>query len=242
MEEQSQTKRFDDMLSQIKAISEKQDSTSKNVYEILAILRGDDFAGGMISAVKDHEVRIKKLEETNKKVGWTFAGLAMAGGYGLWEILKKLLPMLFVLLLFTSCLTQRKREDVAHRYIREHPATLAELCATHYPAKPSPGRVETVRDTTILSDTVTVQCPDSTVVHVPTVRTRYVDRLRIDTVVDGALVEQLAAHARALDKELAISNALSDQWRERGAHRLWWAVGLGVALLASIVLRFVRVF
>lgn len=245
-DEQSQSRRFDDMKSQIDGIAAKQDVTSRNVHEILAILRGDDFAEGMVAAVKNHEKRITKLEETNKKVGWTIGGALVAGGYGLFELVKRLFPMILVLLLFTGCMTQKKREDIFHRHAREVPSDVLGYCpepsVVVKPGKPDTVTVtETKRVPVYVSETDTIwaDCPDHEV--------RTVYKTDTATVIDQAPIMALADRLERSERDLAHERGKNEQLREQNADqgkrlaKQWWlSVGLGVGLLLSIALRFVK--
>lgn len=245
-DEQSQSRRFDDMKSQIDGIAHKQDATSINVHEILAILRGDDFAEGMVAAVKNHEKRIAKLEETNKKVGWTIGGALVAGGYGLFELVKRLFPLILVLLLFTGCLTQKKREDIFHRHAREVPADVLDYCpdpsVVIKPGKPDTVTVTETKRVPVYvteADTIWADCPDHEVTTVHKTDTA--------TVVDQAPVMALADRLDRSERDLAHERGKNEELREQNADqgkrlaKQWWlSVGLGVGLLLSIVLRFVK--
>ena len=241
-DEQSQSRRFDDMRKQIDGIADKQDATSRNVHEILAILRGDDFAEGMVSAVKDHEKRITKLEETNKKVGWTVGGALVAGGYGLFELVKRLFPLILVLLLFTGCMTQKKREDIFHRHAREVPADVLDYC-------PPPsvihkeGRADTVlvRDTAVHrvpvyitdTDTVWVDCPEHETVY------RYINQ--VDTIMqeDEAKLEALMLRNQKLEVDKLIAEDRLEVSEHRSKNRLYWLIGGWAIFTVSIALRFI---
>lgn len=234
------------MRKQIDGIADKQDATSRNVHEILAILRGDDFAEGMVSAVKDHEKRITKLEETNKKVGWTVGGALVAGGYGLFELVKRLFPLILVLLLFTGCMTQKKREDIFHRHAREVPADVLNYCPEpSVVVKPGKPDTVTVTDTKRVpvyvteTDTIWADCPEHEVTTVYKTDTA--------TVIDQAPVMALADRLDRSERDLAHERGRIEQLREqqdRDAKRIqrgWWlSVGLGVGLILSIALRFIK--
>lgn len=215
-------------------------STDGKIDKILDILQGDDFAHGMIEAVKDHEVRIKKLEETNKKVGWTVGGALVAGGYGLFELVKKLFPFVAVLLLFTGCITQKKREDIFHRHARENPADVLEYCEP-----PSvvykPGRVDTIPGGTVYIQPDSVECPDGTVIRPEPVAVPCPPSTRrVDTVAvrDANEERRLGLILADREREIAVAHALLSQEKKKARKRLYWALGLGLGLAVSVLIRF----
>lgn len=73
---------------------------------------------------------------------------------------------LFLLLLFSGCVSVEKAESV----MRAHPKELAELCADCFPVKESEVKVDTTfikGDVIIRTDTVNGDCPDGTVIKIP---------------------------------------------------------------------------
>lgn len=236
MDEHSQSRRFDDMREQIEQINAKQDATSKNVYEILAILRGDDFADGMVVAVKDHEARIKKMEELKSRATWTILGMSIPSGYGLVELLKRILPPLIILVLFTGCLSQKKREDIFHRHAREHKADVLDYC-------PPPSIVykpgETITDITVVTDSVPVYLDGDTVwVECPEHEVRHTSRVDTVTVTDEAALEASELRRISAENALAHERGRNEQLNvrveelESDYQKQWWiSVGLGVAIL-----------
>lgn len=233
---ESQTKRFDDMSRKIEEISTKQDATSRNVYEILAILKGDSFANGMVDAVKDHEKRLKKLEDLKSKATWTILGMSIPSGYGLMEIIKRLFILLAVLSLFTSCMTQKKREDAAYRHFRENPTQLAKLASIHYPVQARQGKVtfDTLR--TVLRDTV--DCPDSTRIPCPPCEQQFISGFRVDTVPDLALVAALEGDLKDLQIKEAVLQSDNDRLKKKNRNLIITVIGLGIALLGAAYLIF----
>lgn len=245
-DEQSQARRFDDMRKQIEGIAAKQDSTSRNVYKILALLEGDDFADGMVSAVKDHEIRISKLEKIKDKTTWVIMGMSIPTGYGIVEIAKKFWPQIIgglaILLLFTSCITQKKREDIFHRHAREHREDVLVYC-------PPPsvihkeGRADTVlvRDTAVHrvpvyitdTDTVWVDCPEHETVY------RYINQ--VDTIMqeDVAKLEALMLRNQKLEVDKLIAEDRLAVSEQRSKNRLYWLIGGWAIFAVSIALRFI---
>lgn len=214
-------------------------STDGKIDKILDILQGDDFAHGMIEAVKDHEVRIKKLEETNKKVGWTVGGALVAGGYGLFELVKKLFPFVAILLLFTGCITQKNREDIFHRHARENPADVLEYCEPPGLVY-KPGRVDTIPGDTVYIQPDSVDCPDGTVIRPEPVAVPCPPSTRqVDTVAVRDMNEERRLGLILADKEceLAVSEARREDAVKQSRGRLYWIIGLSVALVLAVVVR-----
>lgn len=225
-------------------------TTDGKIDKILDILQGDDFAHGMIEAVKDHEGRIKKLEQVKDRATWVVMGLSIPTGYGVVEFLKKYIPQifasLFILLLFTSCMTQKKREDIFHRHAREVPADVLDYCpdpsVVIKPGKPDTVTVTETKRVPVYvteADTIWADCPEHEVTTVHKTDTA--------TVVDQAPVMALADRLDRSDRDLAHERGRIEQLREQNADqgkrlaKQWWlSVGLGVGLLLSIVLRFVK--
>lgn len=249
-DEHSQSRRFDDMKSQIDGIAAKQDVTSRNVHEILAILRGDDFAEGMVAAVKNHEKRITKLENIKSKATWTVLGMSIPAGYGLLDLAKelwaKLVGAIAILLLFTGCITEQKRADIFHRHAREVPADVLVYCpepsVVVKPGKPDTVTVTETKRVPVYvteTDTIWADCPEHEV--------RTVYKTDTATVIDQAPVMVLADRLERSERDLAHERGKNEQLREQNADqgrrlaKQWWlSVGLGVGLLLSIALRFVK--
>lgn len=233
---ESQTRRFDDMSQKIDEIVKNQNETNKSIYEILAILRGDEFANGMVDVVKEHEKRLKKLEDLKSKATWTILGMSIPSGYGLVEILRKLFICFVILSLFSSCITSKKREDIAHRYFRQNPIELAKLSSIHYPVQAKQGNVvfDTLR--TILRDSV--DCPDSTRVACPPCEQKIVTGLRVDTVPDLALVAALRGDLNNLQIKEAVLQSDKDRMKKKIRNLTITVIGLGIALTGAAYLIF----
>lgn len=143
--------------------------------------------------------------------------------------------LLFGSFLFSGCLTQQKREDITHRFLRENPKTLAELAAIHFPATSRPGIpvympgkpvVETRIDTLLETDTVWVT-------EIKTIRVT--DTLRIvDTVQDDALLEVIMQGKFELDRQLTRTEVTLKYVKEQSRRRLLWMIGALVALTGSL--------
>lgn len=243
-DEQSQSRRFDDMRKQIDGIATKQDSTSRNVYKILALLEGDDFAEGMVSAVKDHELRIAKLEKIKDKTTWVIMGMSIPTGYGIVEIAKKFWPQiiggLVILLLFTSCITQKKREDIFHRHARENPADVLEYCEPPGLVY-KPGRVDTIPGDTVYIQPDSVDCPDGTVIRPEPVAVPCPPSTRqVDTVTVRDMNEERRLALLLADKERH-NAVLEDRFfykAKQARNRLYWIIGISIVLGISVISRF----
>src|SRR5690606_37410759 len=69
----------------------------------------------------------------------------------------RIVSLLMVMALLSGCMTQKKRADVFHRYARENPTELAELCADEFPVKTVTTKGKT--DTVTVRDTLRVRVP-----------------------------------------------------------------------------------
>lgn len=245
-DEQSQSRRFDDMRKQIDGIASKQDSTSRNVYKILALLEGDDFADGMVSAVKDHEIRISKLEKIKDKTTWVIMGMSIPTGYGIVEIAKKFWPQIIgglaILLLFTSCITQKKREDIFHRHARENPIDVLVYCEEPDTVFRTGKVIEKPGEVVYLQPD-SIPCPDGSFVQPDTVRLECPPTLERTpdtiTVTDNNEINRLRLlnQQHEVDKLIAEDRlAVSEQ---RSKNRLYWLIGGWALFAASIALRFI---
>lgn len=146
--------------------------------------------------------------------------------------------------MLSGCMTQKKREDIFHRYARENPVELAEICADKYPPKTVTitGKTDTVvnRDTVKVkvpvvipggTDTVWADCPPAERIY------HYINRT--DTIMqeNTAMIEALRLRRDSALQDLGIYRAMLDEWRERAKNRVWWIVGLAIALGASVIFR-----
>lgn len=153
--------------------------------------------------------------------------------------------LLLLLLLLSGCMTERKRADVFHRYARENPTELAELCADKFPPKVATikGKTDTVtkRDTVKVkvpvpmpggTDTLWADCPPSETIY------RYINRT--DTIMqeNTALIAELQGKLSAAEKALAVEAALRKKAEDASHNRLYWIIGLGIALIGAAYLVF----
>lgn len=158
--------------------------------------------------------------------------------------MRHLILLLTAVLMLYSCMTERKRADVFHRYARENPTELAEICADKYPPKTVTvkGRTDTVtkRDTLRVrvpvkvpggTDTVWADCPPAQVVE------HYINRT--DTIMqeNTALIASLQGKLAQSEQDKAVETALRLEAKKAARNRMYWIVGLGIALIASVILR-----
>lgn len=136
--------------------------------------------------------------------------------------------------LLSGCLTQKKREDVTHRYLRENPKVLADLAALHFPVVVRPGVPTIVRDTTdqLERDSAVI---DSIVyikdTHWKTVTIK--ERI-VDTIPDHALAESLMQAKFEVERKLNRSEVELENERERSKQRLWWLIG-AIAVVTGVL-------
>lgn len=242
-------KRFEKLEDQIFGVRKEMDQRNgemrkfmydiKNSLDDLTImLRGDAFGNsdGLVKDVKSQGNRIKKLEMVKNKLIWVLTGTAIPSSYGIWEFIKKMFPPFIILILFTSCLTNKKKEDIAHRYFRQNPIELAKLSSLHYPVQAKQGKVvfDTLR--TILRDSV--DCPDSTRVACPPCEQKIVTGLRVDTVPDLALVAALKGDLNNLQIKEAVLQSDKDRMKKKIRNLTITVIGLGIALIGAAYLIF----
>jgi len=156
----------------------------------------------------------------------------------------RIVLIITVVVLLNGCMTERKRADVFHRYAREHPTELAELCSDKYPPKATTvkGKTDTVtkRDTLRVkvpvpvpggTDTLWADCPPSETVY------RYINRT--DTIMqeNTALIAALQGKLSESEKSLAVETALRKKSDDAAHSRLYWIIGLGIGLVASVILK-----
>lgn len=155
----------------------------------------------------------------------------------------RIVLIITVVVLISGCMTERKRADIFHRYARENPIDLAELCADEFPVKTitSKGKTDTVtmRDTlrvrvpvvTKQLDTLWADCPPSETVY------RYINRT--DTIMqeNTALIAALQGKLAEANTELAVEKALRSSSDKQARNRLYWIIGLGIGLIASVILK-----
>lgn len=101
------------------------------------------------------------------------------------------------LLLFTSCMTQKKIESISNQYLRDHPEVLAELCSSKYPVqwKFIPGQTVFLETPPVFIPGDTVECPDGSKVVTPSREVKCPDHeSRVDTLIVPDLA--LADHWR----------------------------------------------
>src|SRR5690606_6073337 len=158
--------------------------------------------------------------------------------------MKLLISLSLAAFMLASCMTERKRADIFHRYARENPTTLAELCADEFPVKTitTKGKTDTVtmRDTLRVkvpvpvpggTDTLWADCPPSETVY------RYINRT--DTIMqeNTALIAELQGKLSESEKSLAVETALRKKSDDAAHSRLYWIIGLGIGLVASVILK-----
>ena len=155
-----------------------------------------------------------------------------------------ILPLLVALTLLSGCMTQKKRADLFHRYARENPTELAELCADEFPVKvvTTKGKTDTVtvRDTLRVkvpvpvpggTDTLWADCPPAEHVY------HYINRT--DTIMqeNTAMIAELQGKLAEANTELAVEKALRSSSDKQARNRLYWIIGLGIGLVASVILK-----
>lgn len=146
--------------------------------------------------------------------------------------------------MLVSCITERKRSDLFHRYARENPTELAELCADEFPVKTitTKGKTDTVtmRDTLRVkvpvpvpggTDTLWADCPPAEHVY------HYINRT--DTIMqeNTAMIAALQGKLADVGTELAVEKAMRSASDKSSRNRLYWIIGLSIGLIASVILK-----
>lgn len=159
----------------------------------------------------------------------------------------RLVTILLVMAMLSGCISQKKREDIFHRYARENPIDLAETYADKFPVKTVTvkGRTDTltVRDTVQVkvpvpvnggADTIWADCPPTETVY------RYINRT--DTIMkeNTALIVALQGKINELNTELAVEKSLRVSSENQSNNRLYWIIGLAIGLAASMALKIKR--
>lgn len=102
--------------------------------------------------------------------------------------MKKLILIIPILIFcFSSCMTQKKQQRIAHSYFSMHPDELSKICSNNFSfetIKYLPGKVTTKTDTVTKKVIVTADCPDGSKIPVdcPPKETITIDNSRVDTV------------------------------------------------------------
>lgn len=157
--------------------------------------------------------------------------------------MKNVTCFLVSVVVLSGCMTERKRADVFHRYARENPIELAEICADEFPVKTitTKGKTDTVtmRDTlrvrvpvvTKEMDTVWADCPPAEHVY------HYINRT--DTIMqeNTAMIAALQGKLADVGTELAVEKAMRSDSDKSSRNRLYWIIGLGIGLVASVILK-----
>lgn len=165
------------------------------------------------------------------------------------------LLLFLIVFLLSSCISQKKKENLAYGYFRENPAKLAEICADQFPVKETitPGKTIHTSDTTYLpgkeipcpeptTDPLsgktkpgTVTCPPAQIIDNST-HTR--DTL---TVENTARVDELRLklYAESVQRRLAEDDLKEAEEQVKADRKYKWAAGFLTILLAcSIIKRF----
>ena len=156
----------------------------------------------------------------------------------------RIVLIITVVVLLNGCMTERKRADIFHRYARENPIDLAELCADEFPVKTitTKGKTDTVtmRDTLRVkvpvpvpggTDTLWADCPPAEHVY------HYINRT--DTIMqeNTAMIAELQGKLAEANTELAVEKALRSSSDKQARNMLYWIIGLGIGLVASVILK-----
>lgn len=156
--------------------------------------------------------------------------------------------------LMISCNTQKKAQRKAHAYFSMNPDELAKLCGSRYIERIKYIKGDTIITTETVTDTVTdtvkIDCPDGSKVNrdCPPCKNKIVTKTIIDTLEISSpelvaktidLSNDLQLYKERLDKE----TLRADKSEKRAKNRLFWAIGLAVALalfIAYIIYLFIK--
>ena len=156
----------------------------------------------------------------------------------------RIVLIITVVALLSGCMSERKRADIFHRYARENPIELAEICADEFPVKTitTKGKTDTVtmRDTLRVkvpvpvpggTDTLWADCPPAEHVY------HYINRT--DTIMqeNTAMIAALQGKLADVGTELAVEKAMRSASDKSSRNRLYWIIGLGIGLISSVILK-----
>lgn len=122
-------------------------------------------------------------------------------------------------------MTQKKIENISHKFIRDHPEILAELCAAKYPVqwKFIPGQTVFLETPPVFVPGDTVECPDGSTMVTPSKEAQCPPHeIRVDTiqVPDLALADhwrykasEWQVKASVLESKLEAANKRTKQLR-----------------------------
>lgn len=155
-----------------------------------------------------------------------------------WDRVGLVLVLFGSLLFVTACLSQKKREDITYRFLREHPKVLSDLAAIHFPVTPKPGVPIIVRDTVVYHqvDTLPIIKDSVRVVRVETIKEIINNIYTTDTIPDAALIDALMKAKFDMERSLIRAEADLDHQKDR-SDVLWrWVVGLGGLTIVGVVI------
>lgn len=150
--------------------------------------------------------------------------------------------------MLSGCISQKKREDIFHRYARENPIDLAETYADKFPVKTVTVKGET--DTVTVRDTVQVKVPvpvnggaDTIWADCPPAETVYRYINRTDTIMqeNTALIVALQGRLNEVNTEIAVEKALRVSAENQSKNRLYCIIGLIIGLAVSMALKIKRI-
>lgn len=157
--------------------------------------------------------------------------------------MRKLIACAILCLLFGGCLTTKKREDIAHRYLRENPRVVEELSRLYFPVKPSKGVpvIDTFRADTFIRfyEGRAIEVSTSETVRIDTIEKRilkYIKETITDTVVDISLVSSLQRENLLMSNRVDSLFVVSSKKSNRSENRLYWIIGLAFYSALSTVL------
>jgi hypothetical protein len=148
--------------------------------------------------------------------------------------------VIVTLLILSSCMTAKKREDKAYRFFRENNDKLAKLCASAFPFKDSVvfGKLVVTHDTMKVAG-VSLPCPTLPgqkirYIKCPDQKTIYTEKTRIDTVYreNTARVSELNSKLSA-ERDLRIKSE-TDRDAQNKKYKNWLAIAIVEAALLAI--------
>lgn len=156
------------------------------------------------------------------------------------------LLLFLIVFLLSSCISQKKKENLAYGYFRENPARLAEICADQFPVKETitPGKTIRTSDTTYLPGKE-IPCPEPT-------KDPLSGKIKPGTVTcPPAQIIDNSTHTRdtltventARIKELTLKlqeehgrNIVAEE-KIKADRKYKWAAGIMAMLLASFIIK-----
>jgi hypothetical protein len=152
-----------------------------------------------------------------------------------------------IAVILSGCATFEKQKSRAELFYRTYPNELAPICADAFPVKQImlPGKAVVTHDTTIIPGPQ-LKCPPdaagkTTTLNCPPNKTIRDAIYKTDTMVleNTARVDQYRQELLTCGTTTEAQEKQIEQLKAESIKKLWWIIGLSVALAGSVALRFI---